>query len=91
MPQGQKLQNSKNTTTKVETIVNKFKNIIKGKKRKNNEVNLSPSHKAYQKSPKRDQKTSMAAKMEKLEQRQEDMVKENKESTAKLTGMMESH
>ena len=51
---------------------------------KNTEVILSPSHKAYLKkpkkgpSPKRKIATKMAAKMEKLEQRQEDMIKKKK-------------
>ena len=31
----------------METIINEFKNRVRGKKRKNTNVILSPSHKAY--------------------------------------------
>ena len=68
----------------METIINEFESRVKGKKRKNTNVILSPSHKAYLKklkkgpSPKKKKSQKMAERLEKLEQRQEDMITKTK-------------
>ena len=80
----------------METIINEFENRVRGKKRKNTNVILSPSHKAYLKklkkgpSPKGKKSQKMTERLEKLEQRQEEMITKNEESSAKLYRMMES-
>ena len=79
----------------METIINEIENRVKAKKRKNTDIILSPSHTAYLKkpkkgpSPKKKISTKMKDKIEKLEQRQEAMMKKNDESSEKLFGMMD--